>query len=159
MFMPERDTMHLRNNRAVAAISFFLLFIASVMGAQAKPGQNPPAQGNQQIQATPLPSGVDPNDPALPVWARPATSPPAAAPSPARPAAGPNVPGNRPANSAEPPISEGSVGEVTRDASGGFKYVSRVNEVTLSATVLDSKRHLVTNLQPTNFVVYEDGQP
>ncbi len=51
------------------------------------------------------------------------------------------------------------MGEVTKDASGGFRYTSRVNEVTLSATVLDPKRHLVTNLQPANFIIYEDGQP
>ena len=34
-----------------------------------------------------------------------------------------------------------------------------MNEVTLSATVLDARRHLVTNLAPTNFAVYEDNQP
>jgi len=151
--------MHLRNNRAVEALLFVVLFTASIVGAQAKPAQNQPAQGNQQIQATPLPAGVDPNDPALPVWARPATPPPSAPSNPAKPATGANVPPNQPGKPGEQPLSEGSVGEVTRDASGGFKYVSRVNEVTLSATVLDSKRHLVTNLQPTNFVVYEDGQP
>ena len=151
--------MHLRNNRAVEAILFFLLFTASIVGAQAKPAQNQPAQGNQQIQATPLPAGVDPNDPALPVWARPATPPPSAPSNPAKPATGANVPPNQPGKAGEQPLSEGSVGEVTRDASGGFKYVSRVNEVTLPVTVHDSKRHLITNLQLTNFVVYEDGQP
>src|SRR5262249_54679006 len=63
-----------------------------------------------------------------------------------------------PGKTGEQPISEGSVGEVTKNASGGFTYVSMVNEVTLSATVLDLKHHLVTNLDQGNFVVYEDGQ-
>ena len=48
---------------------------------------------------------------------------------------------------------------MTTDAKGGFKFVSRVNEVTLTATVLDQRHHLVTDLSPRDFVVYEDGQP
>jgi VWFA-related protein len=34
-----------------------------------------------------------------------------------------------------------------------------VNEVTLSATVLDIRKHLVTNLDTSNFFVFEDNQP
>ncbi|MGC2744180.1 MAG: VWA domain-containing protein, partial [Candidatus Angelobacter sp.] len=70
-----------------------------------------------------------------------------------------NVPATQPGKAPEQPISEGSVGEVTKNSSGGFTFVSRVNEVTLSATVLDSRRHLVTNLAPANFAVFEDNQP
>lgn len=51
------------------------------------------------------------------------------------------------------------MGVVTKDSKGGFTFVKQVNEVTLSAVVLDSKRHLVTNLDPANFAVYEDNQP
>jgi VWFA-related protein len=120
------------------------------MGTQAQSSQ--PQQPS--IQATPLPPDVDPNDPALPVWAKPATPPPSAA----KPAAG-NVPANPAGKAPDQPISEGSVGEVTKNSSGGFTYVSRVNEVTLSATVLDLRHRLVTNLDQDNFVVYEDGQP
>jgi Ca-activated chloride channel homolog len=142
--------MHLRNKRVVGVLSFLLLVSGSFVGTQAQSSQ--PQQ--QSIQATPLPPDVDPNDPALPVWAKPATPPPSAS----KPAAAGNVPANPAGKAPDQPISEGSVGEVTKNSSGGFTYVSRVNEVTLSATVLDLKHHLVTNLDQGNFVVYEDGQ-
>jgi Ca-activated chloride channel homolog len=124
-------------------------------GAQAQPSQ-PQAQTPQRVEPSQLPPDVDPNDPAIPAWARPATPPPPAT------ANKPSTPSNVPANPGKPgeqPIPEESVGAVTTDAKGGFTYVSRVNEVTLSATVLDAKRHLVTNLEKANFVIYEDGQP
>lgn len=154
--MPELDIMHLRNKRVVGVLTFLLLATTSFMGTQAQPTPAA-AQPNQHIQPTPLPSDVDPNDPAIPTWARPAT--PAPTTSAAKPATTGNVPANQPAKPVGNPISEGSVGEVTKNASGGFVYVSRVNEVTLAATVLDARRRLVTNLKPTDFVVFEDGQP
>jgi Ca-activated chloride channel family protein len=154
--MPELDIMHRRNKQVVGLLSFLLLATASFWGTQGQSNQAP-AQQNQRIQPTPLPSDVDPNDPAVPMWARPATT--ASTPSTAKPATGANVPATQPGKAPEQPISEASVGEVTKNASGGFTYVSRVNEVTLSATVLDSRRHLVTNLKPADFVVFEDGQP
>ncbi|HKD82943.1 MAG TPA: VWA domain-containing protein [Candidatus Angelobacter sp.] len=147
--------MHLRNKRVVGVLSFLLLVSASFLGTQGQPNQPQSHGGNQTVQATPLPPDVDPNDPALPVWARPATPPPSAN----KPAATGNVPAAQPGKAPEQPISEGSVGEVTKDAKGEFTYRSLVNEVTLSATVLDLRHHLVTNLDRDNFVVYEDGQP
>jgi Ca-activated chloride channel homolog len=150
MSMPERDTMRRRNNQWVAGTLLFVLMGASsFLGTQSQPSQ--PQQNPQRIQSTPLPSDIDPSDPALPVWVKPsATS------TTAKPATPGNVPPTQPA---QPPISEGSVGIVTKDSKGGFTFVSQVNEVTLSAVVLDSKRHLVTNLAPTNFAVFEDNQP
>jgi VWFA-related protein len=132
-----------------------LLVVTSSLVSQSQPSQPQQAQGSQNIQPTPLPPDVDPNDPALPTWV----------PKPARPAAANNA---KPATNANKPTQPGKageqgvaetpiVGEVTKEAGGGFKYVSVVNEVTLSATVLDAKRHLVTNLDKTNFVVYEDS--
>jgi VWFA-related protein len=50
------------------------------------------------------------------------------------------------------------VGEVTKSG-GTYVYRSQVDEVTLQATVIDQRRHLVTNLAPPNFVIYEDNQP
>src|SRR6478609_2796878 len=149
MSMPERDTMRLRNKRVVGTIFFVLLGATSFWAAQSQPGQ---PQNQQRIQATPLPADIDPSDPALPVWAKPAT-PPATASATPKPA----TPGSVPAN--QQPLEEGSVGVVTKDSKGGFTFISQVNEVTLSAVVLDSKRHLVTNLAPTNFAVFEDNQP
>lgn len=149
--------MHLRNKQVVGALSFLLLVSAFFVKAQAQSSQPQSQQGTQTIQPTPLPPDVDPNDPALPVWEKPA-APPASA-NTAKPGATGNASANPPGKTGEAPISEGSVGEVTRDAKGEFTYRALVNEVTLSATVLDAKRHLVTNLDRANFVVYEDGQP
>ena len=141
--------MHLRNNKALGVLLFSLLATSPFWAVQ---NQTNPPQAQQRIQPTPLPPDVDPGDPALPVWARPAAP---AASTTTKPA----TPGSQPGTTPQQPISDNSLGEVTKDSSGGFRYTSRVNEVTLSATVLDPKRHLVTNLEPTNFVVYEDGQP
>jgi Ca-activated chloride channel homolog len=152
MSMPERDTMRRHNNQWVAGTLLFVLMSASSFwGTQSQPSQS--QQNPQRIQSTPLPSDIDPSDPALPVWVKP--SPTSTAAKPATPG---NVPTNQP-QPGQPPISEGSVGIVTKDSKGGFTFVSQVNEVTLSAVVLDSKRHLVTNLAPTNFAVFEDNQP
>jgi Ca-activated chloride channel homolog len=151
MSMPERDTMRLRNKRVVGTIFFVLLGATSFWAAQSSSGQ--PQQNQQRIQPTPLPADIDPADPALPVWAKPATP---AATANAKPA----TPGSVPANQKpQEPLQEGSIGVVTKDSKGGFTFISQVNEVTLSAVVLDSKRHLVTNLAPANFAVFEDNQP
>jgi VWFA-related protein len=142
--------MRLRNKWVVGTL-FFVLMGASYFRAAQGPANQPQQNQPQRIQATPLPSDIDPSDPALPVWVK-GSAPAAAANTTTKPA----TPGNTPAN--QPP-AQNTIGSVTKDASGGFRYVSQVNEVTLSAVVLDSKRHLVTNLAPTNFAVFEDNQP
>jgi len=48
---------------------------------------------------------------------------------------------------------------VTPGKSGGFTFKKDVDEVTLHATVVDQKQHLVTDLGKRNFVVYEDDRP
>ncbi len=152
--------MHRRNNRVVGLLLFSLLVTTSFMG-QGQPNQAQ-AQGTQQVQPTPLPSDVDPNDPAVPAWVPRPAAPPASANKTTKPGtatASGNVPATQPGKAPNQPISEGAVGEVTKDAGGVFGYRQVVNEVTLSATVVDNKRHLVTNLQSNDFVVYEDGQP
>jgi Ca-activated chloride channel homolog len=152
MSMPERDTMRLRNKPVFSIFCFMLLGATSFWGAQGPTTQ--PAQNQQRVQPTPIPSDIDPSDPALPVWAKPATpAPGTAASKPATPA---NVPsGTRPG---EAQTGNNEVGAVTKS---GDRYIfrSQVNEVTLSATVLDGRKHLVTNLDPANFAVYEDNQP
>jgi len=142
MFTPERDTMHPRNkNKAFGILTVLLLGTTFLWGTQ---GQVSPPQ-KQNVPITPLPSDIDASDPALPVWARPA-----------KPAASASTPKPTPA---QQPIPEGTVGAVTKDAAGGFVYKSLVSEVNLPITVVDAKRHLITNLGQTNFAVYEDGQP
>jgi VWFA-related protein len=144
--------MRLRNKRVIGTLSFVLLGVSSFWGAQGPTTQ--PQQNQQRIQATPVPSDIDPSDPALPAWAKPAAPPPTAANTKPTPT---NVPpsGQQPGQTQQP---NDAVGAVTKS---GDRYVfrSQVNEVTLSATVLDTRRHLVTNLNDANFAVYEDNQP
>ena len=147
MSMPERDTMRLRNKIVVGTTVFMLLGATSFWGTQGQ--TTTPQQNQQRVQATPLPPDIDPSDPALPAWV------PKPAATTAKPTATPaNVPpGQQPGQ-----IPGSEVGAVTKNGDR-YTFRSQVNEVTLSATVLDARRHLVTNLAPTNFAVYEDNQP
>jgi Ca-activated chloride channel homolog len=146
MSMPERDTMRLRNKKLFGTVFFMLLGATSFWGTQGP--TTTPQQNQQRVQATPLPADIDPSDPALPAW----VPKPAAA---AKPAATPTKvqPGLEPG-----PLPGTEVGAVTKNGDR-YTFRSQVNEVTLSAVVLDSRRHLVTNLAETNFAVYEDNQP
>jgi VWFA-related protein len=138
--------MHLRNKTVVGIVSCSVLAAAFFLGAQTT------VQGptNQQ-QATPLPKDVDPTDPALPVWLRPAHPVAKSTPAPT-----PSGKPSQPQPEAGGLANQGILGEVTK-AGGGFTIRVRSDEVTLQATVLDQKRHLVTSLLPTNFSIYEDG--
>jgi VWFA-related protein len=138
--------MRLRNKTVFGTMFFMLLGATSFWGTQGP--TTTPQQNQQRVQATPLPPDIDPSDPALPAW----VPKPAAA---AKPAATPaNVPPGQQAGQ----IPGSEVGAVTKNGDR-YTFRSQVNEVTLSATVLDARRHLVTNLAPTNFAVYEDNQP
>jgi len=149
--------MHLRNKPAAWAVPCMLLVSTSLVVSQSQPSQPQQAQGSQNIQPTPLPPDVDPNDPAVPTWV-PKPARPASTANNAKPPTNGNVPATQPGKPGDQGVAEPTiVGEVTRNSSGTFTYTSIVNEVTLSATVLDAKRHLVTNLDKTNFVVYEDS--
>jgi Ca-activated chloride channel homolog len=157
MYMPERDIMRLRNKQIVGTIFFVLLGATSFWGTQGPTTQ--PQQNQQRVQATPVPSDIDPSDPALPVWAKPATPPPGTAN-----ASKSGTPGNVPSTKQgqqpveDQPLIGGDLGEVTKSG-GQYVYRSQVNEVILPVIVTDTRRHIVTNLEKTNFQVYEDGQP
>ncbi|HEY6348363.1 MAG TPA: VWA domain-containing protein [Candidatus Angelobacter sp.] len=147
--------MHLHNKTTFTVV--FCLGFSLFLGASAfaRPqGSQGQTQQNQTFQPTPLPSDIDPSDPALPVWMKPAPPPSAnttknaGTPSPTT-----NVPPNQ-----RPQQQPGSVGQVTK-GDRGFVFRSTVENVTLPVTVVDDKKHLVTDLKPANFVVYEDGQP
>lgn len=128
-----------------------LLGATSFWGTQGQTTQ--PQQNPQRVQATPIPPDIDPSDPALPAWAKPAAPVPGAAT-----ASKPTTPANVPPGQQSGQIPGSEIGTVTKTGDR-YTFRSQVNEVTLSATVLDARRHLVTNLSPTNFAVYEDNQP
>lgn len=162
--------MHLRNKTVIGFLLFSLPALVPVTWGQAQAGTQPPGQSsaqNQKVQPTPLPSDIDPSDPALPVWARPATPAPAAnaSPSPAPGAAttASNVPSNVPPGQQpgqpQPQVQgQNQPGQVQQN-NGKFTFRVQTEEVTLPVTVLDQKHHLVTDLSPRDFSVYEDGAP
>lgn len=148
--------MHLRNN-TVVTVTFLTVLVVSLAGGVWAQAPSQSASSGSQVQATPLPSDVDPSDPAVPVWDRPAVS--------AKPAQPPTTAGNTPSTPGKPGTlppdlqkEGGVVGEVTKGDKGGFLYRQRVDEVTLHATVVDQKNHVVTDLGQRDFTVYEDGQ-
>jgi Ca-activated chloride channel homolog len=148
--------MHLRNKMVVRVFFVWLLALTTATYAQSQP-QTP--SNPTKVQPTPLPSDVDPTDPALPVWARPA--------APVKPAEPPAAAtGNTPttgtnAGTLPPDLDRSNTGQFGRVETQGNRYVIRVrsDEVTLHATVLDQKHHIVTDLGQRDFTVYEDGQP
>ena len=141
--------MRLRNKKFFGTMFFVLLGATSFWGTQGP--TTTPQQNQQRVQATPLPPDIDPSDPALPAW----VPKPAAATTSAKPTA---TPANVPPGQQTGQIPGSEVGAVTKNGDR-YTFRSQVNEVTLSAVVLDSRRHLVTNLAETNFAVYEDNQP
>lgn len=152
--------MHRRNNPG-----FWVLFLSVVLlGIPASQGQANQSSQDQKVQPTPLPPDVDPSDPALPVWARPAKPTP---PKAANTQPGANQPANRGAaaagnvpsgQTAQASPQQPKVGQVTQD-NGRFTYRQQVEEVHLTATVVDQHQHLVTTLQQGDFTIYDNDQP
>ncbi len=150
MFIRKRDTMHLRNNAVVPVGFCLVLALVCFSWAQGQQGsQGQQQQTPQQVQPTPLPSDVDPSDPALPVWMKPTAPPPSAKGTPSTPG-GNNASGNQ---------TQDQDKQVKSGKGGGFTFRKDVDEVVLHATVIDQKQHLVTDLGQRNFVVYEDDRP
>ena len=143
------------HSKAILPVVLFLVFYAllctSASAQSQTTGQENKGQQNQTVQPTPLPSDVDPADPALPVWLRPANASSTAGKTTAAATA-------QPAVSEDIVPSTGAVGEVTK-GEHGFGMKVRVENVTLPVTVVDEKSHLVTDLNKANFTVYENGEP
>ena len=113
MSMPERDTMRLRNKQVVGTMFFMLLGATSFWGTQGQ--TTTPQQNQQRVQATPMPPDIDPSDPALPAWAKPAAPAPGAA-NASKPTTPANVPpaGQQPGQSQQP-TPGGEIGAVTKE--------------------------------------------
>ncbi|HEU5400315.1 MAG TPA: VWA domain-containing protein [Terriglobales bacterium] len=94
----------------------------------------------------------------------PMAQPPVAHPNPQPPAQAPGAQQAPEQKPQTPPANQGGNGSQQQGApvdqeSGAFIIRKRVEEVTLHATVVDDKQHLVTNLTQNDFTVFEDGQP
>jgi Ca-activated chloride channel family protein len=125
--------MHLRNSR-VLFLFLALLFIHSTGG-----GQEPAPVSGVGARQTPAPA------------------------TPAAPAAAGSSAAQQPANPAPPatagPQDSGQTPAPSADDSGVFVFKKQVEEVVLHAVVVDSKMHLITNLDKSAFTVLENGKP
>lgn len=153
MFISKRDIMHLRNSSGFRVLIVFLIGTLSASWAQTPATPSQP----QKVQPTPLPPDVDPSDPALPVWARPATPAPAKS---ASPEAEGNVPANKTPGALPPDLERepSDVGKV-QEQQGRYVYRIQTQEITLRATVVDQKRRTVTDLGRDQFTVSDNGEP
>jgi Ca-activated chloride channel family protein len=152
--MPRRDTMHLRNDRALTLL-IALFFLTIGTGAQTSPPPGSPAT-NPQTQ------------PSAPQTAQPGTSPQPAQPQPPenqgqQPAQQPGqtpepAPAQQPAQDQQP-APGAPAGQEPDVSGGGFVFHSQAQEVVLHATVVDEKQRLITNLTRNAFQVFENGQP
>jgi Ca-activated chloride channel family protein len=160
-------TMLRRNSLALLLVLLTSLIAFSQTGAPAStqappPDQPPAAQAPQQSPAaTPQQtSGQTPaqsSQPSQPDQSQPPTSQPPPT-SPAQPDAGSGQ-SPAPSGSANQPISPSGQQNPDAGDAGVFVFKKEVDEVVLHATVIDNKQHIVTNLDKTNFNVFEDGRP
>ncbi len=72
---------------------------------------------------------------------------------------GQNTTASPPQNSTTASPSTANGQEPSEKNGGVFVFRKEVDEVTLHATVVDDKNHLVTGLDRSDFTVYEDGKP
>ena len=116
----------------------------------------------QQQQAPPSTSIGAQEPMAQPPVAPHSTPPPQQQqPQPAQPSQQEQVPArppNQPGDTVQVPSAQ--QGQAPDQNEGGvFVFRKNVDEVTLHATVVDDKQHLVTSLTRNDFTVFEDGQP
>lgn len=142
-----------RHNKATVSVLFLLFFYALAAGSVFAQSQNQQSSGQQHqtVQATPLPSDIDPSDPALPVWLKPST---AASSSKGSTAGNAQIA----ANEDIVPTGQSRVGQVTK-GDKGFLMKAVVENVTLPVTVVDDRKHVVTGLRQSDFTIYENGEP
>jgi len=149
MFMPKLGTMHRRNslpNWILTGIVFVV--VAGLVSSGPARAQTSLSQAPQTQPSPPAPA---------PSAQAPADQPPAGGQ-----ATGPQAPpsaGEAPA--AKPPAGQTpSSGELPSATDNGvFVFRKEVDEVTLHATVVDDKNHIITNLDRGSFSVFENDQP
>jgi len=158
--MPELGITLQRNKLLLGKVAAGLVLVVAIARAQTTdPRQNTPSPTPPPTAA---PSAQNPSSPTQ-------TQPPPAAPSaqppsspaqtqppgsqPTKPASAPNQPAAGSAN------SQGQGQAPVGEENGGFVFRAEAREVTLHASVVDDKNHLVTNLDKNDFTVFENNQP
>ena len=153
MYMQELGTTLLRSRFALARVAAGLLLplgiaVATAQSSPAAP-QSVPASQTPQAGSS---NGTGQQAPASNQQQAPASqAQPGAQPTTQTPAG--QQAGAAPSN--QPDQGQAPVG----NDSGGFVFKAEAREVTLHATVVDDRNHLVTNLAKTDFAVFENNQP
>jgi Ca-activated chloride channel homolog len=138
MYMQELGTTLLRNKSVISRVAAGLLLL-----------------GMAAAQSTPAPQ-AQPS--AAPANNAPST-PPAQNPQAAPPVTQGNPPQEHGAQG-DPPPGPGDQGQApVGSENGGFVFRAEAREVTLHATVVDDRNHLVNNLDKTDFTVFENDKP
>src|SRR5436305_5456413 len=138
MYMQELGTTLLRNKSVISRVAAGLLLL-----------------GMAAAQSTPAPQAQPSAAPANNAPSSPPTQNPQAAP--------PVTQGNPPQEhgaQGDPPPGPGDQGQApVGSENGGFVFRAEAREVTLHATVVDDRNHLVNNLDKTDFTVFENDKP
>ena len=148
MFMPKLGTMHPRNSFPFRVVTGILVLIA--VGSLAAQNANAPVAGQSAAPSQQSPS-ANPQTQAPPSGQSPANQAPANQ-APAAPPAGTQ---QNPQGQAPPDQGQAPAG----NDNGVFVFHAEAREVTLHATVVDERNRLVTNLDKTDFAVFENNQP
>jgi Ca-activated chloride channel family protein len=139
MYMPELGTTLLRNRLSLSRVAAGLLLLG-IAAAQSTPApqSTPTATAQTGSSATsPQPARTAPSQQPGSADQQPAAQPNAAA-------------AGQGADQGQAPVG---------NENGGFVFRAEAREVTLHATVVDDRNHLVTNLDKTDFTVFENDKP
>lgn len=159
MFMPKLGTMLRRSSLPARILTGILFALAASLAfsgftvSQAAPSPNPSTQA-------PTPATASQSDQAAPANPAPqAQTPPPDQAAPVQTPSGqtPLPPAQTPGE--KPPAGSAKGESPTATDNGVFVFRKEVDEVTLHATVVDDKNHIVTNLDRNAFSVFENDQP
>jgi VWFA-related protein len=139
MYMPELGITLLRNKLALSRVAAGLLLLG-VAAAQSTPAP----QGTSSTPTAQTGSSTTTAQPAQTPQAAPANQPPAGQSNAAPPSQAPDQ--------TAPQAPAGT-------DNGVFVFRAEAREVTLHATVVDDRNHLVSNLDKTDFTVFENDKP
>jgi VWFA-related protein len=145
MFIPELGITPPPNRFLLGRVAAGLLLAVAVARAQT----TPPQQNTPSSVPRPAPNVQTPSSPAQ--GQAPGTPPANSAPAPNQSA--PNQPAAGSAN------TQGQGQAPAGEENGGFVFRAEAREVTLHASVVDDRNHLVTNLDKADFTVFENNQP
>jgi VWFA-related protein len=151
-----------------AGLAFSGMAVTQVSSSQT-PSTQAPSNQTPQSKTSPAPAPQNDQVAARTDQTAPTqTAPSGQAPSDQAPANQPSVEGQTPAPQAQPPVEQAPAQQPPASTPGGespsatdngvFVFRKDVAEVTLHATVVDDKNRIITNLDRSDFSVFENSQ-